>query len=252
MRDERYDAVVVGSGPAGSVAALVLARGTRVALVDKATFPRDKACGDLIGPRGVQVLADLGLTLPESKRIGDMVVVGPTGRRVRLPCVAGLTYPGHAVAVPRAKFDHVLRQAALAAGALPVAGHAVEPLLGPDGLEGFELSGARRLRGDVVIGADGATSRVAEVAGLIDPPRMLWGFAIRTYLTAPVTVPYIVFWEPRPWRALPGYGWLFPGVDGLANVGIGVGTLADRSTAARGPPPPRLPRAPPGSRSAGR
>ena len=49
----RFDAVVVGAGPAGSVAALVLARaGARVALADKASFPRDKACGDLVGQIG--------------------------------------------------------------------------------------------------------------------------------------------------------------------------------------------------------
>ena len=50
-----YDVIVVGAGPAGSVAALVLASGgARVALVDKASLGRDKACGDLIGPRGVR------------------------------------------------------------------------------------------------------------------------------------------------------------------------------------------------------
>src|SRR5579862_8368036 len=92
----RYDALVVGSGPAGSIAALVLARGgARVALVDKATFPRDKACGDLIGPRGVQLLHDLDLDVPHATRAGDMLVVGPTGSRVRLPAVSGRTYPGY-------------------------------------------------------------------------------------------------------------------------------------------------------------
>ncbi len=64
---ERFDALVVGAGPAGSVAALVLARGgARVALLDKARFPRDKACGDLVGPRELQVLADLGIEEPSS------------------------------------------------------------------------------------------------------------------------------------------------------------------------------------------
>jgi geranylgeranyl reductase family protein len=236
--DERFDAVIIGSGPAGSVAALVLARGgARVALVDKAAFPRDKACGDLIGPRGVQVLDDLGVAPPGNVRVGDMVVIGHTGRRVRLPCAAGLTYPGYALAVPRAPFDATLREAALSAGALPIHGHAVEPLVGKDGIEGFELSGTKtgtvQVRGDFVIGADGATSRVAEVAGLVDHSRVLWGFAVRSYLAQSVDVPYIVLWEQQRWRALPGYGWLFPGPDGRANVGLGVGTLTDRTSAVR-------------------
>ena len=56
-----YDVIVVGAGPAGSLAAFVLANaGARVALVDKAGLGRDKACGDLVGPRGVRLLDDLG------------------------------------------------------------------------------------------------------------------------------------------------------------------------------------------------
>src|SRR5438046_9044302 len=89
---DRFDAVVVGSGPAGSIAALVLARGgARVAIVDKATFPRDKACGDLIGPRGVQILRDLNLDMPDAPRVSDMLVVGPTGKPLPPPAPAGRT-----------------------------------------------------------------------------------------------------------------------------------------------------------------
>ena len=84
------------------------------------------------------------------------------------------------------------------------------------------------LRAHTVIGADGATSRVAEAAGLIEHDRVMWGFAIRAYVDQTVDLPAIVLWEPSRWRALPGYGWLFPGPDGRANVGLGVGTLADR------------------------
>ena len=78
MKAGHFDALVVGSGPAGSIAATVLARGgARVALVDKAKFPRDKACGDLVGPRGVQLLTDLGIAIPGALKVDDMIVVGP-------------------------------------------------------------------------------------------------------------------------------------------------------------------------------
>ncbi len=119
---------VVGAGPAGSVTALVLARGgARVALVDKAAFPRDKACGDAIGPRAVAVLDDLGLT-PAGERapLGDMVVVGPSGRRLRLPCFEGIDYPGYGYAIPRLGFDAWLVDEALGAGAVPVTGRVQE------------------------------------------------------------------------------------------------------------------------------
>jgi menaquinone-9 beta-reductase len=234
----RFDALVVGAGPAGSVAALVLARaGARVALLDKARFPRDKACGDFIGPRGLQLLSDLGVAEPPGLDVGDMVVVGPTGRRVVLPCFDGATYPGRARAVTRLVFDDALRAAALEAGAEGYDGRADRPLAVEGasttaaGIDGFSV-GDRQLRADFVIGADGATSHVAQSAGLVDDPRVLWGFALRCYLDQRVALPAITLWEPVRWQAFPGYGWVFPGADGAANVGIGVGTRADRRSGA--------------------
>jgi geranylgeranyl reductase family protein len=230
---ERFDVMVVGAGPAGSIAALVLARGgARVALVDKASFPRDKACGDLVGPRGVRTLADLGVHPRHTLTVDDMVVVGPTGRRVRLPCYPGTTYPGHAIAIPRRRLDALLRDAAVVAGAVPLTGRADRPVHRDGALEGFELAAGPTVVADVVIGADGATSRVAQVAGLVDPTRVMWGFAVRSYTNDGVAVPHIYLWEPRPRHALPGYGWVFPGADGETNVGLGVGVLADRRAGA--------------------
>ncbi len=220
--------VVVGAGPAGSVAAVVLARGgARVGLVDKAGVGRDKACGDLVGPRGVRLLDDLGLSITGAPAVGDMLVTGPSGRRVVLPARSGLTYPGHAIVVPRAQFDASLRRAALDAGAIDIPARvaAVDD-------SGVVLDGGAVVHADMVIGADGATSTIARTAGLVDRQRVLWGFAMRGYVRAEVPLPIIALWNDRPRRGFPGYGWLFPSPDG-ANFGLGIGLGNRREQAHR-------------------
>ena len=237
MSGPHYDAVVVGAGPAGSIAALVLARGgARVALADKAAFPRDKACGDLIGPRGVQVLADLGLTVPDVGHGSDLLAVGPSGRRSRLPAFTGRSYPGHGIVVPRVAFDNALREAALAAGAVGIRARITGVEKDPGGVARAVIaSDGQRLAADVIIGADGALSPVARQAGMLDSGAALWGFAVRAYVPGEVPLPLLVLLESRPWQIYPGYGWLFPGADGQANVGIGIGmgTAPEHSVALR-------------------
>jgi geranylgeranyl reductase family protein len=239
---ERWDAVVVGAGPAGSIAALVLARsGARVALVDKSAFPRDKACGDLIGPRGVQVLEELGLRVPDAGTGADLLVAGPSRRRVRLPAFGGKTYADHGMVVPRQILDDALRAEATAAGATPIRARISAADLAPDGsVRALIASDGRRLGGDIVIGADGALSRVAQLAGMLDPGTALWGFAIRAYLPAEVPLPLLVLLDERPWHIYPGYGWLFPGADGQANIGIGIGMGRRRNPAPLRPDLDRL------------
>jgi flavin-dependent dehydrogenase len=181
----------------------------------------------------VQVLRDLGIDTTGARHAGDMVVAGPTGRTVLLPCFPGMTYPGHAIVSPRTQLDALLHDTAVAAGARPYVARA-ERAVWSDGLAGFELSSGEVVTADVVVGADGATSRVAAAAGLVDDEHVLWGFALRAYVEAEVAMPRIFLWEPDRWRAFPGYGWAFPGGDdGGANVGLGIGMLADRAGAAR-------------------
>jgi geranylgeranyl reductase family protein len=232
---DSYDVVVAGAGPGGSVAAFELARhGARVALVDKASFPRDKACGDLVGPRGVGLLNSLGIVPDGTVSLGDMAVIGPSGGRVVLPAVPGLTYPGFAWALPRKAFDDVVYQAAMKAGAEAVTARVSGVEVDDGGAAAtVQLDDGTRLRAGFVIGADGATSAVAGSMGMVRADRVQWGFAVRTYLEAEVELPVIVLFDEEPGVGFPGYGWIFPGPDGMANAGVGVGTGSDRRAGAR-------------------
>jgi geranylgeranyl reductase family protein len=231
LRVGKFDVTVVGAGPAGSTAALTLSSaGARVALVDKATFPRDKACGDLVGPRAVALLEQLGIQVRGALPVGDMLVVGPNRRSVRLRCRGGLSYPGYALASRRIDLDSAIRTAALDAGAVPVEGQVVSTER--DGsVTTLGTADGKVIECDAVIGADGATSRVADSSGLVDRSKVQWGFAVRTYLEVGVALPTIVLWERSPWSAVPGYGWVFPSPDGGSNAGVGVGTLSERKGA---------------------
>ncbi len=87
MHPERdVEAIVVGGGPAGSSVAAAIARGgRRVMLLDKANFPRHKACSEYINSGGVQLLDEMGM-LDEVIRAGAhrmeaMVVHSPNGQR---------------------------------------------------------------------------------------------------------------------------------------------------------------------------
>lgn len=223
-----YDVIVVGAGPAGSIAAFELAKGgARVALVDKAGHGRDKACGDLVGPRGVRLLEDLGLSMPGARTVGDMLVTGPSGGRVLLPAKPGRTYPGHAIVVPRTRFDESLRGAALDAGVVDIPARVAAV-----GERSVILDRGPVVHADFTIGADGANSTTARSAGLVDLRRVLWGFAVRGYVSADVDLPVIALWNDQPRRGFPGYGWLFPGPDG-ANLGLGLGLGSGRVGASR-------------------
>jgi flavin-dependent dehydrogenase len=180
----------------------------------------------------VQLLADLRLRVPDAGQGSDLLAVGPSGRRSRLPAFTGRTYPGHGIIVPRLALDHALREAALQAGAVPVRARITAVETGGDGRVDAVISrDGQRLAGEVIIAADGALSPVARLAGMLDPQTALWGFAIRAYVPAEVPLPLLVLLDASPWRIYPGYGWLFPGEDGQANVGIGVGLGSGRRQA---------------------
>jgi len=112
----RYDALVIGAGPAGSVAARLLAQaGWHVALAEKMEFPRRKVCGEFISAATMPVLEACG--------VADAFAIhaGPPVLRVGIYAgEATLMAPeerGWGRALGREHLDLLLRDAAVAAGA---------------------------------------------------------------------------------------------------------------------------------------
>jgi geranylgeranyl reductase family protein len=227
------DALIVGAGPGGSTAAYHLARhGLNVLMVEKATFPREKVCGDGLTPRAVVQLRRLGIDVddPRFERHQGLRI---RTRRItfELPWPDLVDFPGFGLMMTRSEFDELLARHAEKAGAqLMEHTEALTPVQ-DDGW----VTGATIRRGDdgpdttvrarFVIAADGAASRFASQAGVRRDAAKPLGIAARRY--------YRIERHPGPWlevwmdlwegdAILPGYGWLFPLADGSVNVGAGL------------------------------
>jgi geranylgeranyl reductase family protein len=216
------DLVVVGAGPAGTAAATTAARrGLRVALCDRARFPRDKTCGDGLTTHALRLLEQLGLERTALTACGyvpvhECVVVSPSGRRVHLP----LPDDGdHAGVVARAGLDAALVALARDAGVELHEGDALEDLVVSASGVKVRLAGGRTFDARHLLGADGHWSTVRRLLHP-DAPRDLGTWhAVRQYFDDVDDARLWVLFAPD---LLPGYAWVFPMPDGGANVGFGV------------------------------
>ncbi|MGH2627804.1 MAG: NAD(P)/FAD-dependent oxidoreductase, partial [Anaerolineales bacterium] len=125
LRVRRYDVIVVGGGPSGAVMGWALAtRGLRVAILDRARFPREKVCGDFVEPRGLRLfrtmgcLAALEATNPLPITHASLFLGGRLAFGGRIPFYdGGADLPPHGYIIPREELDLRLLHAALDAGA---------------------------------------------------------------------------------------------------------------------------------------
>jgi len=209
-----WDLAVIGAGPAGATAALAAMRANpeaHVLLLDRAEFPRDKACGDGIAVHVADQLHALG---------APQVLAGaPPVTGLRLTTPGGITAAGRPRranhVVPRAEFDARLVAAAVDAGAQ----------LRTAKVRTLTSDGARVVLDDrhsarVVVAADGANSTVRRLLGLPANQGAHLGIAVRGYAPGdPGAVEQRIDMVADGW---PAYAWDFPTGTGLRNVGVGV------------------------------
>ncbi len=194
MAVERFDAAVIGGGPAGSGAALVLARlGWRTMLVERGPRGRDKACGDCLSARACRILDRRGLLAGvravASGSTRDLRVHLEGRRPLRTPLGRGRR--GGGLLIQRSRLDQLLLDAAADAGVeviQPAAARVISAA--PDRFAEVELhhqGRRRRIRCALVVGADGLRSDVARAAGLARPGRQgtRYGFALDVQTAAP-------------------------------------------------------------------
>jgi flavin-dependent dehydrogenase len=208
---ERYDAVVVGGGPAGSSCAAELVRGgAKVLVLDRAAFPRLKLCAGWITP---QVVADLDLDIeayPHRFNTFERIVAHAWGVTVRMPG------PQHSIR--RTEFDRYL----LERSGAPVRQHNVRSIEHRDGR--YVLDG--EIECEHLVGAGGTRCPVYRELFREANPRA------RTLQAATWEHELPCRWEdPRChlWffdRGLPGYAWYVPKAGGYLNLGIGA--MAER------------------------
>ncbi|MBA3871770.1 MAG: geranylgeranyl reductase family protein [Anaerolineae bacterium] len=218
----RFDVVIIGAGPAGSSAAYYLAcAGMKVLLLDKATFPRDKTCGDGLVPRALPILAEMGiLNTLKSQLLGwqldQLEVTAPSGRTVRFTIPSLPHAPNHAVVIPRLILDNLLLQQAIAVGANFRGGVHIRGI--QVNTDGVTISGDENYHATLAIVATGANTALLSSLGLNPPkPNIV---AARAYFEGIDALPPH-FQFRFDGVVLPGYGWVFPLSASSANIGAG-------------------------------
>jgi len=217
----RCDIAVIGSGPAGSAAAMTAARaGLDVVLLDKARFPRDKLCGGGFTGRSARYMAEI---FDRSVTPGLFL----TSRRVRL-CFGGQDLGVTKDAPPihmtmRRDFDAMLHGAAIAAGVRALTGVRIAELDTDAGM--VRLDDGKTVHFATLIGADGVNSMVARqlFGRAFDPQRIGFGLELELPRDRAEAGDMV---EIDLGAADWGYGWSFPKA---RSVTIGVGGVHSRN-----------------------
>jgi flavin-dependent dehydrogenase len=196
------------------MAALHLARaGRSVVVLEQASYPRDKVCGDALIPDSIRVLARAGLLQNVQER-----ALETTTLRLFSASQTELVIPLHALVIKRVVLDHMLIAAAAEAGATVTQAHVVkveEGRLARVTMRGVEKS----LKSRIAVIATGADIRLLTSLDMVqcaDPSIV----AVRRYVKSTANIHQLIISFDR--AIAPGYVWLFPIGGGEYNVGCGI------------------------------
>jgi geranylgeranyl reductase family protein len=213
-----FDVIVVGAGPAGSATAEALARTVpRVALLEEhEQVGLPNHCSGLISPRTLEV-AGIAEEEVVVARYSEARVWGPGGKTLWLRSNAV-----QAVAVDRPRFDQMLAERAVEAGATLMLNARAQHCTRLE--EGIAVEvetggGETCLRAPLLIGADGANSKVARWMGMLRRCEVVPAIKADITFSGPGTDTIEIFVGSQ---VAPGwFGWVIPTGDGGARIGIG-------------------------------
>jgi menaquinone-9 beta-reductase len=224
--------LVVGGGPSGAAAAYWLAEdGVDVLLVEKKTYPRDKACGDGLTPRAVRQLVDMGFEFGDDihRIVGLRSYAGDI--MLEMPWPEHSIYPNWGATLRRADLDGRVTALAETRGAKVLQGVEARAIVDGGELMAVELhhkdgSDAERVTPQFVVIADGSLSRFGRELGTERRRDYPFGLAVRGYWASPNADDGFIESQldirDARGRSMPGYGWVFPLGDGTVNVGAGL------------------------------